>query len=209
LKEVLINFIALLGWNPGEGENREIFSKEELIELFSIERVNSSGAVFNLEKLNWMNAEYIKNYNIDKLADLAEPYLVKAGYDISDKLKTKRVLEAVRTYVNRLDEIPSQSEVYFSTKVDLTGEQNSILKNESSKKVISSVILKVETLHEITPDSFKHLIKEIQIESKIKGKELFQPIRIALTGKEHGPELGIIAYVLGKEELLKRLRAVV
>jgi nondiscriminating glutamyl-tRNA synthetase len=208
LKEALLNFIALLGWNPGEGENREIFSKEELIELFSIERVNSSGAVFNIEKLNWMNGEYIKNYNINKLVELAAPYLVKAGCDIQDKLKTKRLVEAVRTYVNRLEEIPSQSEIYYRSKIELTGEQKYILKMESSRKVISIVISKVDAMPEITSGNFKLLVKEVQKESGIKGKDLYQPIRIALTGEEHGPELGTIAYVLGKEEVLKRMRTV-
>lgn len=207
LPEALINFIAFLGWNPGENEKREILSKEELIDLFSLERINSAGAVFNLEKLDWMNAEYIKSCDNGKLTKLAEPYLSRAGYNINDSAKTKRVVEAVKTYVNKLDEIPAQAKRYYKSNTDLTAEQKSLLSLESSKKVISAVLFRTESLPEITSDNFKSLIKDVQKETGIKGKELFQPIRLALTGEEHGPELGIIAYVLGKEEVLRRIRS--
>lgn len=206
LPEALLNFVALLGWNPGEGEKQEIFSKDELIEKFSIEKINSAGAVFNIEKLNWMNAEYIKSYDEEKLAELVEPYLSSAGYDVSDKAKTMRVVKAVRTYVNKLDEIPEQAEIYYKRSFDFTDEQNALLSGESSKKVLNALISKIESLNEITAEEFKLAVKDIQKETGIKGKDLFQPVRLALTGEEHGPELGLIAYVLGKEEVLRRIK---
>jgi nondiscriminating glutamyl-tRNA synthetase len=205
LSEALLNFAAFLGWNPGEGENREIFSKEELINMFSIEKVNSAGAVFNIEKLNWMNAEYIKSYNVNKLAELSEPFLSNAGYFISDKTKTKRVVEAVKTYISKLDEIPAQAEIYYSSNFNFTDEQKTLLSGENTIKVLSVLISKIESLNEITLDNFKPVVKDLQKETGVKGKELFGPIRLALTGLEHGPELGLIAYVLGKEEVLRRI----
>lgn len=205
LPEALINFVALLGWNPGEGEKKEIFSKDELIKLFSIDKVHSSNAVFDIEKLNWMNSEYIKSYDENRLVELAEPYLKDAGYSVSDRSKTKRAVEALRTYLNKLEEIPRQADIYYVSDFNYTDEQKELLKKENSKKVLTLLYAKLESSDDLTAESFKQLIKEIQKETGIKGKDLFQPVRLALTGKEHGPELGLIAYVLGKKELLKRI----
>ena len=204
LKEALLNFIALLGWNPGEGESREIFSKEELIRMFKIERVNSAGAVFNIEKLNWMNGEYIKAYDLHKLVDLVIPYLNAGGINTSDLAKAKRVVFGIRNYINRLDEAPRQAKIYYKD-VNLSTEQKKIIGSETSTKVLSLLISKLDAILEVTSGNFKPLLGEIQKESGIKGKDLFMPVRLALTGEEHGPELGLIAYVLGKEEVLKRL----
>jgi nondiscriminating glutamyl-tRNA synthetase len=201
LKEALLNFIALLGWNPGDGDNREIFSINELIKLFSIEKVNSSGAVFDIEKLNWMNAEYIKSYDIDKLLELSIPFV---GNDL-DRDKFKRILIVERNYVKKLSELPVRILQDFEKDPVLGFEGQGIVNSEDSKKVIGLLNRKLENLSEITMDNFKPLLAEIQTETGIKGKSLYQPIRLALTGEDHGPELGLIAYVLGKEEIIDRL----
>ncbi|MBL8017272.1 MAG: glutamate--tRNA ligase, partial [Ignavibacteria bacterium] len=205
LKEALINFIALLGWNPGEGEEKEIFSLKELEEKFTIERVNSAGAVFNVEKLNWMNGEYIKNTDPEKLTELVIPYLNAGGIDTSDMEKTRRVVFAIRNYINKLDESAEQAKVYYR-EVKLDEAHSGIVKSETSRQVFELIGKKVEALSEITTDNFKPVLSEVQKETGVKGKNLFMPVRLALTGEEHGPELGMIAYVLGREEVLKRLK---
>ncbi|MBE2218351.1 MAG: glutamate--tRNA ligase [Ignavibacteria bacterium] len=205
LKEALINFMALLGWNPGEGEEKEIFSLKELEEKFTIERVNSAGAVFNVEKLNWMNGEYIKHTEPGKLTELVIPYLNAGGIDTSDIEKTKRVVIAIRNYLNKLDESVEQSKVYYS-EVKLNDVHLEIVKSESSKQVFELLGKKVEAMTEITADNFKTVVSEVQKETGVKGKNLFMPVRLALTGEEHGPELGMIAYVLGRVEVIKRLK---
>lgn len=205
LKEALLNFMALLGWNPGEGENREIFSKEELIERFTIERVNSAGAVFNVDKLNWMNGEYIKSYDTGKLTELLIQYLNAGGIDTSDQEKLARVVEAIKDHISRLDEAPEHAKVFYDV-VNLTANQNQIVQTETTKQVFALLISKTGIMNEITIDNFKPVVSEVQKETGIKGKNLFMPLRLALTGMEHGPELGMIAYVLGKEEVLKRLK---
>lgn len=207
LKEALLNFMVLLGWNPGEGDEKEIFSKEELIGLFKIERVNSAGAVFNIEKLNWMNAEYIKRYDIDALTELIIPYLNAGGIDTSDSGKTRRVVSAIRNYMSKLDESYEHARVFYSNS-ELSSVNKEIVESETSKKIFELLIKKTENLAKITLDNFKPLINEVQKETGIKGKNLFMPIRLALTGEEHGPELGLITYVLGKEEVIKRIKQV-
>ena len=102
LKEALINFIAFLGWNPGEGDEQGIFLENELIKKITLEKVQSSGAVFNTDKLDWMNNEYIKNYDINELALLSFPYFEKSEFDTSDKERMVKVLSAVRVISTNL-----------------------------------------------------------------------------------------------------------
>lgn len=207
LKEALINFIALLGWNPGEGEENEFFTMEELIKIFRLEKVQSSGAVFNIEKLNWMNNHYIKNYNIDALRELSIPFFKNTGIDVNDISKLNKILSAIRVYLNKLDEIPGNVKIFSAENVELENESlTAILKAETTKKVFEELIKKITAVEVLTVENYKSAISDVQKETGIKGKLLFKPVRIALTGSENGPELPVIAEILGKEKVLKFLR---
>lgn len=207
LKEALINFIALLGWNPGEGEEQEFFTMDELIKRFTLEKVQSSGAVFNIDKLNWMNNAYIKNYDPDKLTEVSLPYFGNTGIDISDISKVKKILSAIRVYLNKLDEIPDQLKIFTQDEVQLENDNlKEILTAETSRKVFKTLIQKFESAGEISVDSYKSTMSEVQTETGVKGKLLFKPVRIALTGSENGPELPAIAEILGKDKVIKFLK---
>lgn len=203
LKEALINFAAFLGWNPGD-DNLELLSLGELEKLFTLERVHSAGAVFNIDKLNWMNAEYIKKLSDEELSTLSLPYFKSAGFYVNDNSKLNRVMHIVKNYVQRLDEIPEQAKVYFTGDFKLDKEQNEFLSSGDSQMAISLIIQKLDAVSDVNSENFKPLVSELQKETGIKGKNLFRPLRLALTGLEHGPDLGLIAYALGKEELLYR-----
>ncbi|HCA41741.1 MAG TPA: glutamate--tRNA ligase, partial [Bacteroidetes bacterium] len=146
LKEALINFVALLGWHPSEkdGVSKEIFSINELIENFTIDRVQSSGAVFNLDKLNWMNNEYIKNYNLDELLNLSLPYFNNTGLDLNDKEKLKLILSAIRVYLDRLDQIPEKVKIFTKEKIEIPEEFKELVFNDSSKKVFEVLKNKIQ-----------------------------------------------------------------
>ncbi|MBS1552564.1 MAG: glutamate--tRNA ligase [Bacteroidetes bacterium] len=207
LKETLTNFIALLGWNPGEGEEQEFFSMEELIKKFTLEKVQSSGAVFNVDKLNWMNNEYIKNYDPDKLTEMALPYFSKAGFEISDKDRIKKILLLIRVYLNKLDDIPDNIVYFIKKEIELESENlKEFLTADSSKKVFEKLSEKISLLDKLDPENYKTAVSEVQKETGIKGKALFKPLRIALTGSENGPELPMIADILGKEKVLDLLK---
>jgi len=207
LKESLINFIALLGWNPGEGEEQEFFSMDELIKRFTLEKVQSSGAVFNIDKLNWMNNSYIKNYDIDKLAEISIPFFKDTGIDVTDISFIKKILSAVRVYLNKLDEIPEQVKIFTRDEIILENEKlKDILEAETSRKVFGSLAGKFESLQEINAENYKSSIARVQAETGVKGKLLFKPVRIALTGSENGPELPAIAEILGKEKVIEFLK---
>lgn len=207
LKEALVNFISLLGWNPGEGDEREFFGMDDLIKEFSIERVQTSGAVFNPDKLNWMNNAYIKEYDIDKLTELSLPYFIGTGTDTNDTERVKMILKTIRVYLNKLDEIPEHVRIFSSDEVQLEKDElRQILDAESSKKAIGALAEKIENMDNLTADLYKSAVAEVQAETGIKGKALFKPLRIALTGSENGPELPAIAEILGKEKSVRFLK---
>ncbi len=207
LVEALNNFMALLGWNPGEGETSEIFSMNELIEKFSLSHVQVHGAVFNIEKLNWMNNEYIKSYDLDKLLDLSIPFFERDGFDTSDKSFLKKVLSTIRVYLNKLDEIGDQARLFFQNEIKIeSADSVSLLQNENTKIVFEQIIIKLQGLKDINPDDFKQVMKDVSNETGIKGKDLFKPLRIALTGSESGPELPMLVNVYGSEKTIKFLR---
>ncbi|HRE40843.1 MAG TPA: glutamate--tRNA ligase [Ignavibacteria bacterium] len=203
LKEALINFVALLGWHPSEkdGVVREIFSMDELISNFTIDRVQSSGAVFNIDKLNWMNNEYIKNYDLDNLFDLSLPYFENSGLDLNDTEKLKFILNTIRVYLDRLDMIPEKIKIFTKENFEIPDEFKELIYNENSLKVFKTLKDKVENSDELTVDGFKQMLNDTGKETGVKGKNLFKPVRIALTGEEHGPELPNIAVIYGKEKL--------
>lgn len=204
LKEALINFISLLGWNPGEGEENEFYSLEELCRIFTLEKVQSSGAVFNPEKLNWMNNHYIKNYDIDKLTEISLPYFENSG--IKNEEEIKKILSAIRVYLDKLEDIPDHLNIF--TQNDVSPEPESLreyLISDDSKKVFSALKNKIEKLDSVNSENYKLAVSEVQKDTGIKGKQLFKPLRIALTGSENGPELPLIAEIMGKEKIVKFL----
>jgi len=207
LPEAFTNFLALLGWYPKDG--KEILSMEELIERFDIKDVNSAPAVFDTTKLNWMNQVYIRSYPIDKLTELVIPYLERAGYDVSefDRGWLERVVEATREYFTLLSDAPIYMETFLRDdfKVDEEAKEF-ILESPERLKVIELFYSKLKELKgELTAEAFKALVKGVGKEVGVKGKNLFMPIRVGLTGKMSGVELPVLVELLGKERVLKRL----
>ncbi len=207
LKEALVNFIALLGWNPGEGEEKEFYSIDELIQAFTLEKVQTSGAVFNIDKLNWMNNSYIKNYDIDALTELSLPFFKGTGIDTDDRDKVRRILTAIRVYLNKLDEIPLHVGIFVNETIVLEDEKlKEVLTADTSKIAFGSLIAKIEAMDLLTADTYKSAMSEVQAETGVKGKSLFKPVRIALTGSENGPELPAVAEILGRDKVLDFLK---
>ncbi len=210
LPEGLINYLALVGWTPED--NREILSMDELIEAFSFERVGKSGGIFDINKLNWVNAHYIKSYPLEKIVELSIPFVVDSGLMTEDEIKEKgewysTLIDTVRDSLNRLDEIPSKIEFLFG---DLNLEEDALetVKNENMPTLISALRDELNGVDEIDMEFAGGLMKKIQKATSIKGKNLFMPIRGAISGNIHGPEMSNIIYLLGKEKILSRLSEV-
>jgi glutamyl-tRNA synthetase len=207
LPEAFTNFLALLGWYPKDG--KEILSMEELIERFDLRDVNSAPAVFDTTKLNWMNQVYIRNYPLDKLTELLIPYLERAGFKVDNYPRQwlERVVEVTREYFTLLSDAPKYMEVFLNDDFTVEPEAKEFVLQEPKrleviekfKELLSSV------REELTQESFKKLVKQVGKELGVKGKNLFMPIRIALTGKMSGVELPVLVELLGRERSLKRV----
>ena len=212
LPEALINFLALLGWSPED--EKEIFSMDELVEAFDLSRINKSGAVFDRAKLDWMNAHYIKELPIEELTARMIPYLVDAGYiteaDIEKRMPwLEKVGELMRERLNYFAQVPEETKVLFDRNFEITDQESlDLLKEETVPVLFNALVEKITESDVVDTERAKAILKEIQKEhkeEKIKGKMLYMPTRIMLTGEMHGPDLTLIMDVLGKEELLLRL----
>lgn len=212
LPEAVVNFIALMGWAP-PGEE-EFFTLEELENIFSLDRVSKSPAVFDLNKLNYINAHYIKQTSPERLAELALPYLQEMGAmpqgELSEREKTW-LLHFVQAIVNHLSYMAQVKEFvhYFQGPEAPApeGEALEILRGEQVPGVLELFKSKLQELEALTVDGTKTLLKQITKELKLGGKLVYMPIRIALTGQMHGPELYDMIPLLGRENVLKRLDA--
>lgn len=208
LPEALFNFIALLGWSP-KGEE-ELFTREEFIEIFDPGRLSTSPAVFDVQKLNWMNNQYIKKASLDRVVDLALPHLVKAGkLDADmDPAAQEWARELIALYQEQLlygAEIVELTELFFRTTISYGDEALEILQQEQVPEVLQELNRQLDELEDYEPKAIFQAVKAVQKETGHKGKKLFMPIRVAATGQMHGPELPKTLHLLGKDVVSKRL----
>jgi nondiscriminating glutamyl-tRNA synthetase len=212
LPEALVNYIALVGWNP-EGTG-EIMSIEEMIEKFSLDRVSKSGGVFDVDKLNWVNSHYIKNGDLDRLTKLCIPYLVEDGLikeeEKDEKFEwVKRIVKSAQERIEYLAQISEYAKRFFGEEVELENEDvKDMLKKEHVASLLNIFKDKVKNADEINDEFGKKVFKMIQKESGIKGKNLYMPIRAALTGQLHGPDIDQIIVILGRDTIIKRVEYV-
>ncbi|MDQ1235785.1 nondiscriminating glutamyl-tRNA synthetase [Paenibacillus sp. SORGH_AS306] len=208
LPEAMFNFIALLGWSP-EGEE-EIFSREELTKIFDAKRLSKSPAVFDTHKLSHLNNLYIKNADTDRITALAIPHLQKAGRlpaELSEE-QQQWAHDLVALYQEQMtsaSDIVELSEVFFRSHLQMDHEAQVIVGEEHVSTVLSALLEKIKASEEFSPTRAAALIKEVQKETGFKGKQLFMPIRVALTGEMHGRDLNHTIYLLGRDRVIERL----
>ncbi|HDX9589568.1 TPA: glutamate--tRNA ligase [Bacillus pseudomycoides] len=212
LPEAIFNFIALLGWSP-VGEE-EVFSKDEFIEMFDAARLSKSPALFDSQKLKWMNNQYMKKQDLDRVVELSLPHLVKAGR-VSENPSEQElawIRDVIALYHDQMSfgaEIVELSDMFFKDHVDYEEEGQEVLKGEQVPEVLRAFAAELEALEEVEPAAVKAAIKAVQKQTGQKGKGLFMPIRVATTGQTHGPELPNAIALLGKEKVLNRVRKVI
>jgi len=215
LSEALVNFMVLLGWNPGT--EKEIFSMAQLEKEFSVEKVQKAGAVFNLQRLDFLNGTYIREKSIDKLSALCVPYLKEAGLLVEGQVSAatlQKIVEISRTRMKKLSEISALSDFFFQNKLiydkDLLQWQDM-----AEGDIKDSLIFSEKTLSDAKKWELKDLENELFSASakfnatkgypeKNKGALLW-PLRAALSGKKMSPSPFEIAYILGREKTLKRI----
>lgn len=213
LPEAMFNFITLLGWSP-VGED-EIFSREELIELFDYKRLSTSPAAFDAKKLEWINNTYMKKASLEAVVELSLPHLIQAG-KVNENPSEKElawVSKLVSLYHEQMSygaEIIELSALFFNENLVIDDESKAVLSDETAPVVIQAMKAKLAELSEadFVAENIKPLTKQIQKETGIKGRNLFMPIRIAVSGQMHGPELPLLIEVLGKEKAINHIEQV-
>src|SRR5699024_1642418 len=175
------------------------------------ERVAKTGGIFDKEKLNWVNEHYIRGKTADEITDLCIPYLKEAGYITDEDVKNryewlKTMVTTVQENLSTTKDIVDKVDFFFNDKVVIEDDKAlEVIEGEQVPELLNAFEEAVSEEEEIDEDFAKGIMKKIQKQTGIKGKNLFMPTRVALTGAVHGPEMVNIIYVLGKQNILKRI----
>jgi len=211
LPEAMVNFLALLGWSLDD--RTEILSRQELIDNFSLERVSRTAAIFNRDKLNWMNGVYIRSLTADEFFEAVEPYLMmdaSAGKAlISSEEYVRDVLPLVQERARTLAEVAELAEFFF---VDKLRYAPSLLIGKNMSRELSTQALKtgqqrLERLEVFDAESLEAVLRPLAGELGLKTGQLFGTLRVAVTGRTAAPPLFQTMAVLGKERCLRRIKA--
>lgn len=204
LKEAIVNYVALLGWNPGD--EREFFTLGELIDAFSIEGMSKSPAIFDVNKLTWMNAEYIRRLTPDAFTAHAMPYYAQAGVAGMDTEILCRILQPRTEIFTQIPDMVDFLAALPAYETDLFTNKKSKTNPEVAKAVLELVIPKLEALPDWTEAALHETLLGLAAEQGMKNGTLLWPVRIALAGRQVTPGGAMeIAALLGREESLRRL----
>lgn len=208
LPAALFNFIVLLGWSP-EGEE-EIFSKDELISIFDANRLSKSPAVFDKDKLTWMNNQYIKKLSLEQVIELALPHLQKAELVPAELTDEQRqwTHDLIALYHDQLSygaEIVELSAQFFKDSIEYDEAAQKVLAGEQVPEVMAALKVQFEGLETFDAPSIKSAIQAVQKETGHKGRNLFMPIRVVTTGETSGPELPAAIALVGRENAVARV----
>jgi len=212
LEEAFLNFLVLLGWN--DGTDNEIFSLEEMVESFSLDRVHKGGAVFDLKKLEWINSQYIKNLSVEDLRKRVQKYLEETPFYEQVLLQGEefllKVLKILQSKLRKLSEIEENLELFYKTphpELDLLVNEKMKATKEIGKEALEVAKEVFENIDEnnFTEESFKSLIVEKIKEKGWKNGQFLWPLRACLSGLEFSPSPFEIAEAIGKQETLHRI----
>ena len=209
LTEALLNFVALLGWAPSDGV--EIKNVDEIAADFRINEVSSSNSIFEYEKLNWMNGQYIKHMDISKLTDLAIPFLNMYDLNKYSRKQLEHIIEVTREPITLLKDLVNDTQYFFEEpKYD---EVEEILKGDVAKLVLPKFKNNVETYDFNNEEDIHDKLADLRTYFKenhgFKPKETMWAIRSALTGRTRGADMVATIQILGKDEVLKRLEKLI
>lgn len=200
----VVNYLSLLGWSPETTD--EIFTLDELILKFNPARINKSPAVYDIKKLNWINAHYIKKLTLDELLLITIPHL-KNSYDLTKKSE-EWLRELVTIYQNHISygaEIVEVTDLFFKEYIEITGEALDFMADPEIPHTLMIFKDEIEKITDWTIDNINLAIVNTKEKSGVKGKMLYMPIRIKVSGQMHGPELPDTIHLLGKPVILNRL----
>jgi nondiscriminating glutamyl-tRNA synthetase len=206
LPEALQNYLVLLGWTPPSGE--EILPLQKMVEDFSIQAVSRSAPIYNRKKLEWLNSFYIREKEEPQLSEILIPYLRKAGLRIDpmDRQWLNQISGVLKENLVILSQVEEYLGIFFDEKFLFEDGAKTILLDPRNRETLRSVLSLLEDPSEITSDGQISLLTQLEKKTKRKGKDLYAPLRAAVTGKTKGPELVKTLPLLGKERIMRRLK---
>ncbi len=206
LPDAVVNYLVRLGWSYGD---REVFTREELIKYFSFENVGKAAAVFNPEKLLWLNSQYIINTSSEKLVELVKPFLVREEVigeeEMMDKKWLSKAIDTLKERSKTLIELAKSLRYYIAEEIEYDEKARAKFLNEQSRELLIEMKDGLSLLDEFTKESIERLFRSIVEKYGVKLGLLAQPVRVALTGSTASPGIFEVIDVLGKEKTIKRL----
>jgi len=205
LPQAVCNYIALLGW--ASGNDKEIYTFEELIQAFSLKRVSRSAAIFDRTKMNWLSGEHIRMLSDSDYVKKSVQYLLQEKI-VDRSLFVKRpewyekVLMVFKHNIHSFEELEDRLKI-FSDEYEI--ENKEIVQTETAQLILTELAKMLKTFEKVDEDNFNKIFKDLKKRVKVKGKELFMPVRVALSGREHGPEIKHMIVLLGKNNCLDRI----
>ena len=203
--EAVLNYLVRLGWSHGD---QEIFSRDELIEEFSLESVGKSAGVFNPEKFLWVNSYYLKERPLSQLAEDVIPYIVAKGYPVpQDKSWLERMVKTLRERSKTLVELVDSADFYLTDDISVDEKAATKFLTPEVRAPITKLIEKLTALDDFTEANIEQAFSAILQETGLSMGKLAQPVRVALTGSTVSPGIHEVIAVLGKERTVRRLRS--
>jgi len=206
LPEALVNYLALLGWSPRR--KKETFTIDEVLDDFRLEDLSRAPGVFDQDKLDFIAGYHIRRANSARIAKIVKAFLVRAGFvsrDFSEEEWLENLIGAFKDNISHVSQVVGLSRFVFE-EPEIKDENAKLMKSEIARTVLKEVLKKMQRIDRLSVESFRGLTKKVQKETGIRGKELFMPIRVALTGGTGGPELAAVLQVLGREKCTRRLQ---
>jgi glutamyl-tRNA synthetase len=209
LPEAMMNYLALLGWSYNGTD--QIFSQEELIKYFTLDKCSKNPAIFDVKKLSWMNGVYIRELSPDDLYERMLPYLQKDGLlpsEPGEELKeyTKKVLQSLQTRAKTMVEMASSAEYFFRDEVSFDPETLSFLEPNYVPQLLSTLSERLAKLEPFTAAAAEELFNALREELGLSAGEIIHPVRVALTGKKVSPGIYEVIEILGRARVSQRLR---
>ena len=207
LPEALFNFMTLIGWSPGDGEEQEVFTIEELCKRFDLDHVNKAGGVFDYNKLAWMNGVYIRNLPVDKFIEIVMPFLKKAELNV-DLEKLRLISPHVQERIKLLPEAAPMLEFLFQDKIerDMKGMYKKDIDQAKAKNILEIALDRLSKLEDFSIAAIEAVLRPMAEELGFKVGPMFGVLRIAVTGKMITPPLFESFNALGKEKTLERIK---
>jgi glutamyl-tRNA synthetase len=208
MPEAMVNYLAQMSWSLPE--DREIISLDEACRIFDLSKISKSPAVFDLPRLNWFNSHYLRDLPLTLVTDRAQPYLVEFSMEKYSRQQLEEIIACVRDGLTMLSELTEAVRFFFEDAVVIPEDvMNSVLSKESATKVLQAFYDQIPNLPFGDHAACKKAVDEIGKSLGLKGKDLYWPVRVAISGKTQGPDLGSIISILGKIRLSTRVDAAI